>query len=558
MTEPSPPRLPIAAMLGLALLVGAIAGLGAWAFRLLIGLVHNLAFLGIVSTAYDANLHTPPPPFSAWVILAPVVGGLLVAFLVSTFAPEAKGHGVPEVMDAVHFREGRIRPQVALVKSLASAISIGSGAAVGREGPIVQIGSAFGSTLGQVLPMGAPDRRLLVAAGAGAGISATFDTPLGGLAFAIELLLLVVNARSVLVVATAVVVATRIGNALLGAGPAFVVPALEVAHEALFAPQALIAFLALGGLMGLLAVAFIRGIYGAEDLFDAVPGSYYTRHALGMLCLGVLMWLLLERAGHYYVQGVGYATIMDVLTGALTDPWFLLLLVGLKLLATALSLGSGASGGVFSPALFIGATAGAAFGLLVERVVPGIGIGVPAFALAGMAGMVAGTTGAVMTAIIMITGMSGDTGIALPLILTAAAAWATRRGVMAESIYTMKLLARGHAVPEGLQAPVLPMRRVADAMGTGFVLAGAAARGTPGELVIHEAEGGGVDVVHAPDGHRMRHVMAAPEEGLLQAAARMRDAEAEVIVVRQGGVVVGVVTEAALVGQLKAELERQG
>ncbi|MBX9700182.1 MAG: chloride channel protein [Acetobacteraceae bacterium] len=547
----APPRCPIPALLGLAVLVGIIAGLSAWVFRLLIGLVHNIAFLGQFSFIYDANLHTAPPPFGAWVILAPVIGGVIVAWLVSSFAPEAKGHGVPEVMDAIHFREGRIRPQVALVKSLASAISIGSGAAVGREGPIVQIGAAFGSTLGQAVPMGASDRRILVAAGAGAGIAATFDTPLGGLAFAIELLLLAVSARSVLVVTVAVVVATRIGNALLGAGPAFVVPALEVAHEVLFAPGALLAFLALGALMGLLAAGFIRAIYGAEDLFDAIPGNYYTRHMLGMLCLGVILWLLLERAGHYYVQGVGYATIMDVLTGALGDPWFLLLLAALKLLATALSLGSGASGGVFSPALFLGATAGAAFGLLVERLVPGLGVGVPAFALAGMAGMVAGTTGAVLTAIIMITGMSGDTAIALPLLLAAAAAWWTRRAVMAESIYTMKLLARGHAVPEGLQAPVLPMRRVADAMTE------------PVGFELHASESSGIGAVRDNQGRLLRHVTARAEESLLAAATRMHDAGAEVILVLPDGAtapdaVIGVVTQRALVGQLKAELERQG
>ncbi|MBY0334305.1 MAG: chloride channel protein [Acetobacteraceae bacterium] len=547
----APRRSPIAAMLGLALLIGVIAGLGAWAFRLLIGLVHNIAFLGQLAFAYDANLHTAPPPLGAWVILAPVVGGVLVAWLVSNFAPEAKGHGVPEVMDSIHFKEGRIRPQVALVKSLASAISIGSGASVGREGPIVQIGSAFGSTLGQVLPMGAADRRILVAAGAGAGIAATFDTPLGGLVFAIELLLLVVGARSVLVVAVAVMVATRIGNALLGAGPAFVVPALEVAHEVLFAPQALLAFLALGALTGLLAAAFIHAIYGAEDLFDAIPGNYYTRHMLGMLCLGVLLWLLMQRAGHYYVQGVGYATIMDVLTGALADPWFLLPLAGLKLLATALSLGSGASGGVFSPALFVGATAGTCFGLVAERLVPGIGVGVPAFALAGMAGMAAGTTGAVLTAIIMITGMSGDTGIALPLLLAASAAWWTRRALMAESIYTVKLLARGHAVPEGLQAPVLPMRRVADAMAE------------PVGFEIHDGEHGGIGAVRAADGRLLRHVTASPEDGLLAAATRLHDVGAEVILVLRDeaavpDAVVGVVTQRALVGQLRAELERQG
>ena len=165
---------------GLALVVGVITGLGAVVFRALIGLVHNLLFLGKVSVTYDSNLFTPPPPWGAWVILVPVIGGIGVTFIVSTFAPEAKGHGVPEVMDAIYYKRGIIRPVVAVAKSLASALSIGSGAAVGREGPIIQIGSALGSTLGQVIRMSMGQRIILVAAGAGAGIAATFNTPIGG------------------------------------------------------------------------------------------------------------------------------------------------------------------------------------------------------------------------------------------------------------------------------------------------------------------------------------------------------------------------------------------
>jgi CIC family chloride channel protein len=260
--------------------------------------------------------------------------------------------------------------------------------------------------------------------------------------------------------------------------------------------------------------------------------------------------VLLQRTGHYYVEGVGYATIMDVLGGALSDPWFLLLLAALKLVATALSIGSGASGGVFSPALFIGATAGGAVGVIVTQLAPGMGLGVPAFALAGMAGMVGGTTGAVLTAIVMITELTDDTAILLPLIITAAAAWWTRRAVMAESIYTMKLLARGHAVPEGLQAPVLPVLRVADAM-------------TQEPFRIEAAPDGHIAAVSDAEGRALRFVTSWPREGLLQAATRMHDAGAEVILVLptvQSRVtpeaVIGAVTQAALVGQLKSELER--
>ena len=210
----------------LALLVGIVTGLGAIAFRDLIGLVHNIAFLGEFAVSYDANRFTPPSPWGSLVILVPVAGALGVTFLVSHFAPEAKGHGVPEVMDAIYYGRGIIRPIVAFVKSLASALAIGTGAAVGREGPIIQIGSALGSTIGQVVRMRTGERIILVAAGAGAGIAATFNTPIGGVLFAIELMMPEVSARTFLPVAIATGTATFIGRFFFGEQPAFHVPAL--------------------------------------------------------------------------------------------------------------------------------------------------------------------------------------------------------------------------------------------------------------------------------------------------------------------------------------------
>ncbi len=209
---------------GLALVVGVITGLGAVVFRALIGLVHNLLFLGQFSIVYDSNLFTPPPPWGPWVILVPVIGGIGVTFIVSTFAPEAKGHGVPEVMDAIYYKRGIIRPVVAVAKSLASALSIGSGAAVGREGPIIQIGSALGSTLGQLIRMSMGQRIILVAAGAGAGIAATFNTPIGGVLFATELMLPEISVNTFLPVAISTATATFIGRLFFGARPAFDIP----------------------------------------------------------------------------------------------------------------------------------------------------------------------------------------------------------------------------------------------------------------------------------------------------------------------------------------------
>ncbi len=487
-SEPEPRRLFTMCLLALA--AGVISGVGAWAFRMLIGWVHNVLFLGKFSFPYDANVHTLAGPWGMGVILAPVLGGLAVAWLVKNFAPEAKGHGVPEVMDAIHYNQGIIRPRVAIIKSLASAISIGSGAAVGREGPIIQIGSAFGSMLGQFIRMPTRQCIALIAAGSGAGIAATFNAPLGGVVFAIELLLISINSVNVLLISIAVVVATYISRLLLGAAPSFHVAALELPDFHLHQIWVLLLFPFLGALMGLASAVFIKGLYWAEDRFDAMPGNYYTRHSLGMLCVGIMMYLLLHYAGHYYVQGVGYATIVDILTGVLVNPWFLALLFILKLLATFLSLGSGASGGVFSPSLFMGATAGAAFGHLVTGLLPDLSIGIPAFAIAGMAAAIAGSTGAVLTAIIMITEMTRDYNIILPLIITVAVAYAVRKAMMRESIYTLKLLRRNHTVPEGLESAINQARNAGEVMRTNFVVVEeGAAVPDDGEVVIKAKEG---------------------------------------------------------------------
>ena len=283
----------------LAFVVGVVTGIGAVLFRDLIGFIHNLLFLGRFSINFDANVFTPPSPWGALVILVPVVGAIGVTFLVNTFAPEAKGHGVPEVMDAIYYRAGVIRPVVALIKSLASALAIGSGAAVGREGPIIQIGSALGSTLGQIVPMLAGQRITLVAAGAGAGIAATFNTPIGGVMFAVELMMPEVSVRTFLPVAISTGTATFVGRYFLGPQPAFLVPSLPALGTDLSAALILCLYGVLGAIIGVAATAFIRGLHLAEDLFDHVKNSY-LRHIAGMLLLGVLIYAL-------YVNAVGAA-----------------------------------------------------------------------------------------------------------------------------------------------------------------------------------------------------------------------------------------------------------
>jgi chloride channel protein, CIC family len=459
----------VIAMLMLGFLVGIIGGYGAILFRWMIGWVHNLLFLGQFSHFYDANAHTAPSIWGMGVIFVPVVGAIFVTWIVKTFAPEAKGHGVPEVIDAVYYNEGKIRPSIAIFKSIASAISIGTGGSVGREGPIIQIGAAFGSTVGQIIPMPMRQRIVLVAAGAGAGIAATFNAPIGGVVFAIELLLVSVNALTLAVVAIATVTATYISRYYLGLHPAFDIPAFTIASHTLTPFVQLYLFVPFGILIGLLSTLFVKMIYWFEDLFNLLPVNDYFRHMLGMFIVGIIIYLLMRYAGHYYVQGVGYATIVDVLKIMLTDPWFLLLLCALKLLATSLTLGSGASGGIFSPGLFMGATLGAAVGQTLSGMLPQLAIDPVMFAVAGMAGMLSGTTGAVLTAITMLFEMTRDYNAILPVVLTVTIAYVTRISLSKASIYTLKLLRRGHIVQEGLQAAVISAQQARHVMSQEFI-----------------------------------------------------------------------------------------
>jgi len=459
------PNVGLAALCAMAAVVGVITGIGALVFRVMISAVHNLFFLQTFSLQYESSLFTPSNPWGAAVILVPVAGGIIVTFIVSNFAPEAKGHGVPEVMDAIYYKGGVIRPVVAAVKSVASAFAIGTGAAVGREGPIIQIGSALGSTFGQVLALTPAQRIVLVAAGAGAGIAATFNTPLGGVLFVTELMLPEVSVNTFLPVATATGVATFLGRLFFGPDPAFSVPEMIPLPNSLGAGAfTLLLYIVLGALTGIAAAAFIRGLHLLEDGFDKIPGRY-LRHIIGMSLVGILIYLLYRNFGHYYVEGVGYATIQAILAGQLSGMALLALLFACKLAATTISLGSGSSGGVFSPSLYIGATLGGAFaGLLVQ--VFGMPVNVPAFAMVGMGAMVGGGTGAAMTAITMIFEMTRDYNIVLPMILAVGASLAVRRLLSRENIYTLKLIRRGHPVPRGLHANMFMVQSARDVMET--------------------------------------------------------------------------------------------
>jgi len=464
-----PSLLPFSFFL-LSILVGVVAGLGAVAFRGLIAIFHNLLFLGKFSIVYDANVHTPLSPWGSLVIFVPVIGAAGVAFLVQNFAPEAKGHGVPEVMDTIYYHKGMIRPVVALIKSLASALSIGSGGSVGREGPIAQIGASFGSTVGQVLHMPTYQRIILIAAGTGGGIAATFNTPVGGVLFAVELMLHEISVKTIVPVVITTATATYIGQLFFGPHPSFVIPSFERPYFHLDNPLLLLSYVGLGVLLGVASTIFIKSIYGFEDFFEKrIKGNYYLRHMIGMFLIGIILYILMARFGHYYIEGVGYATVQEVLTGTLLQPDLLLFLFLLKLFATSLTLGSGASGGIFSPSLYLGATLGGVYGVILRQIFPGMAIDPPAFAVAGMAGMAGGTTGAPVTAIVMIFEMTLNYNVIIPMTITVALSYGVRTMLSKESIYTMKLARRGHIIPQVLQANLHHLRRAHDVMETQFL-----------------------------------------------------------------------------------------
>ncbi|MDF1748776.1 MAG: chloride channel protein [Alphaproteobacteria bacterium] len=462
---PSRPRVGLVTLSLLALAVGAITGVGAAGLRALIALIHNGLFLGEYSWVYEANEATPPSNWGPFVILAPVIGGLVVVFLVRRFAPEAKGHGVPEVMSAIFYKDGKIRPIVVIIKSLASAISIGSGASVGREGPIIQIGSGIGSTLGQFFKLAKWQTITLVAAGAGAGIAATFNTPLGAVMFAIELMMPEVSARTFLPVVIATGAATYVGRIFFGIESAFLVPS-GVLPELLFpsAAQFLPIYVLFGLLCGAAAAVFVLFLHWMEDLFEEMPLNPYVKNMIGMTFLGVMMYTFFTIYGRYFTDGVGYATIQDILSGNMQIAYLLAILFFAKLLATSVSLAAGASGGVFSPSLFLGATLGGCFGAILSSVWPHLGFMPIQFAIIGMAAIVGGGTGAAMTAILMIFEMTGDYTTIVPVIIAVASAIGMRRLIIADNIYTMKLARRGQHIPRERHSHMFTIRKVDDIM----------------------------------------------------------------------------------------------
>ncbi len=452
----------------LAVFVGGSTGLAAVFFIRLIAIIQNSSY-NTVQFLF--------PHLGIWsYVFVPIGGALLAGPLIAWFAQEAKGHGVPEVMQALVQRGGKIRPRVAITKIISAALCIGTGGSAGREGPIVQVGSTLGSVTGQILHLSDDRIKNLVACGAAAGIAATFNAPIAGVAFAIEVLMCGLQVRMFGSVVISAVSASIVSQMYLGDRPAFSVPSYTMES-----PVTILFYLLLGLIAALVGVFFIRMLSYFEDLFDDWTFPTALKPAVGALLLGLLgflyLWIpgvsfhsttdfqlgmpLIENIPHVY--GSGFTFIEETLHGSINF-WILALLVFLKPLATSFTLGSGNSGGVFAPSLFIGAMLGGAMGELFHAWMPELAGPSGAYALVGMAAVFSACARAPLTAMLIVFEMSNDYALILPLMLAAVIASYLAHHIQPESIYTIKLVKRGIRFEQGRDLDIMQSVQIREVM----------------------------------------------------------------------------------------------
>ncbi|HEO64951.1 MAG TPA: CBS domain-containing protein [Spirochaetes bacterium] len=424
-------------MVILAVIIGVLGGLGALGVRLLIQFFTDISFGG--EEIIKASEGIP------WyqIIITLAIGGAIIGPIIYFFAKEAKGHGVPEVMESIAKRDGMIRPRVVLVKALASSICIGTGGSTGREGPIVQIGASIGSAIGQILKLPSNKLKTLVACGAAAGIAATFNAPIAGALFAVEIILGDFGVAQFSPIVISSVIATVVSRHFLGDFPTF-----EVLPYELKSAWELIPYALLGLLGGAAGVLFIKVLYGLEDFFDGIRIPDYVKPAIGGALVGLVAIAFPE------VLGIGHEAVNHALHGGLV--WYIMAaMVLIKILGTSLTLGSGGSGGIFAPSLFIGAMLGGAFGTGVHALFPGITASSGTYSLVAMGTVVASATQAPITAILIIFELTNDYNIILPLMVACITSTLFARKLKKESIYTLKLLRKGINIEAGREIDVL-------------------------------------------------------------------------------------------------------
>ncbi len=447
----SPPaQYRIAMVSFLSAAIGLIAGVIAFALYKLIGLFTNLFFFHEWSTTFKS---VGSHHLGVWVIFVPVIGGLIVGAMAKYGTSKIKGHGIPEAMEAVLTNRSRIAPRVAILKPISAAIAIGTGGPFGAEGPIIQTGGAIGSLVGQALHTTAVERKVLLACGAAAGMSATFNTPIAGVILAIELLLFEFKSRSFIPLVIASTLATAVHMQLLGPGPMFRVSAVDFGI-----PHALPFYLVLGPLCGVAAVVLSKTLYWVEDLFEKLPVDELWWPAIGALALGVIGFFVPR------VFGVGYDTISDILNGQLA--WKILLVVMVaKFAALVISLGSGTSGGLLAPTFMWSAAMGGVFAILANHVFPGAHLSPGAFALVAMGAVFGAASRATFSFIIFAFEITRDYNSVLPLMLVAVIADGIAMLFMPKSsIMTEKLARRGLRVHQDYEADPLTQASVAETM----------------------------------------------------------------------------------------------
>src|SRR5580704_10235198 len=440
-------RLEIVSLL--AALIGILAGLVAYALYDLIGLFTNLAYYHEWSFHFRSPEHTLIGP---WIIVTPVVGALMIGFMAKYGSEKIKGHGIPEAMEAVLTTHSRIEAKVAILKPLSAAIAIGTGGPFGAEGPIIQTGGAMGSLVGQFLSTTANERKVLLACGAGAGMAATFNTPIAGVILAIELLLFEFRSRSFIPLVIACTLATSVRAILLGQHSMFTMG--DVNFDAL---HGLPFYLVLGVLSGVVAIGFTKLLYWVEDQFDRLPIDDLWHPAIGALGLGVIGYFVPR------VLGVGYDTISDILNNNLALK--LLIVIALfKALALVISLGSGTSGGLLAPMFMSSAALGGAFAIVVNMIFPSAHLSPGAYALVAMAAVFGAASRATFAFIVFAFEITHDYNAILPLMLACVIADMIAIHYLPSSIMTEKLARRGLRVPEEYEAGVLQVVRVGEVM----------------------------------------------------------------------------------------------
>jgi H+/Cl- antiporter ClcA len=417
----------------------------------LISLITNLSFYGSFSFAESSPAHHQ---LGLWVIAIPMIGGLIVGIMARLGSAAIRGHGIPEAMEQVLTNESRIKPIITLLKPLSAALSIGTGGPFGAEGPIIATGGAFGSLAGQIMPITPNERKIMLTAGATAGMAAIFGTPVAAVLLAIELLLFEFSPRSIIPVALACATGTSMHFLLFSTAPVFAMPAIPAP-----AYTALIWYVLMGGLIGVIAAFVSKSIYLIEDLFEKLPIHWMWWPAIGGLAVGI--------TGYFapYTLGVGYTNIADLLSGSL--PVQLVLgLCFLKFISWSVSLGSGTSGGTLAPLLTIGGATGLALGMLLLHFYPQASINLPTCALIGMAAMFAGAARALLTSIVFAFETTLQPHGLLPLLGACTASYFVSFFMMKHSIMTEKIERRGVLTPEAYEPDVLQHLKAGDVMDT--------------------------------------------------------------------------------------------